>query len=285
MSRCHFATKTRKHERIHVLSDSCFDASPAERFELARKSQPLTLYLSIGSGWNHVDWPKPRSKPASTPRHSRYYERARGLLPRPHRRGSGYREYSADAVSVVRFIKRAQGALGFPSTKSRNWSGCAASSAGSASGFASSRSGRSGDIDREIGHFQSMRDALHHLVHACERGGDAGVSDHRGAQWRLIRLRHDRRSRQKPPGRRRSRARQSLSVRRAASRSFRPTRGSPPRRHGCAPGSDDPSASHRHWRSQAPAAAGGAARACNAAGPPAQGTRPDSATPVRWIRR
>ena len=41
----------------------------------------------------------------------RYYER-RGLLPRPNRRGSGYREYSADAVQVVRFIKRAQ-ELGF----------------------------------------------------------------------------------------------------------------------------------------------------------------------------
>ncbi len=41
----------------------------------------------------------------------RYYER-RGLIPRPARRGSGYREYSAEAVRIVRFIKRAQ-ELGF----------------------------------------------------------------------------------------------------------------------------------------------------------------------------
>ncbi len=41
----------------------------------------------------------------------RYYER-RGLLPAPPRTTSGYRQYPADAVRRVRFIKRAQ-ALGF----------------------------------------------------------------------------------------------------------------------------------------------------------------------------
>ena len=41
----------------------------------------------------------------------RYYER-RGLMPATPRRASGYREYDADAVSRVRFIKHAQ-ALGF----------------------------------------------------------------------------------------------------------------------------------------------------------------------------
>ncbi len=41
----------------------------------------------------------------------RYYER-RGLLPAPARRASGYRSYSADIVSRIGFIKRAQ-ALGF----------------------------------------------------------------------------------------------------------------------------------------------------------------------------
>ena len=45
------------------------------------------------------------------PQTLRYYER-RGLLARPPRRGSGYREYSADAVRIVRFIKKAQ-ELGF----------------------------------------------------------------------------------------------------------------------------------------------------------------------------
>src|SRR5207244_6106668 len=41
----------------------------------------------------------------------RYYER-RGLLPRPPRRDSGYREFPDEAVRLVRFIKRAQD-LGF----------------------------------------------------------------------------------------------------------------------------------------------------------------------------
>lgn len=37
----------------------------------------------------------------------RYYER-RGLLDEPPRSASGYRAYPADAVAVVRFVKRAQ---------------------------------------------------------------------------------------------------------------------------------------------------------------------------------
>lgn len=41
----------------------------------------------------------------------RYYER-RGLLPRPSRRASGYREFSPETVRIVRFVKRAQD-LGF----------------------------------------------------------------------------------------------------------------------------------------------------------------------------
>ena len=41
----------------------------------------------------------------------RYYER-RGLVPAPRRSSAGYRQYDGDAVSRLRFIKRAQ-ALGF----------------------------------------------------------------------------------------------------------------------------------------------------------------------------
>lgn len=41
----------------------------------------------------------------------RYYER-RGLVPATRRKASGYREYDADAVGRVRFIKHAQ-TLGF----------------------------------------------------------------------------------------------------------------------------------------------------------------------------
>lgn len=41
----------------------------------------------------------------------RYYER-QGLIPEPSRRASGYRQYSADFVKRIQFIKRAQ-TLGF----------------------------------------------------------------------------------------------------------------------------------------------------------------------------
>ena len=41
----------------------------------------------------------------------RYYER-RGLIPEPHRRESGYREFTPRYIERIRFIKRAQ-TLGF----------------------------------------------------------------------------------------------------------------------------------------------------------------------------
>lgn len=41
----------------------------------------------------------------------RFYER-RGLIPKPHRSASGYRQYSPDIITRIRFIKNAQ-ALGF----------------------------------------------------------------------------------------------------------------------------------------------------------------------------
>ena len=40
-----------------------------------------------------------------------YYER-QGLIPRPHRTASGYRQYDEDTIKKIRFIKRAQ-KLGF----------------------------------------------------------------------------------------------------------------------------------------------------------------------------
>ena len=71
----------------------------------------LTLYFSTGSILDACGSARRRGKPASTRRRCSYYER-RGLLPKPPRRGSGYREYPADAVRIVRFIKKAQ-ELGF----------------------------------------------------------------------------------------------------------------------------------------------------------------------------
>jgi len=94
----------------------------------------------------------------------RYYER-RGLLPRPSRRGSGYREYSADAVQVVRFIKRAQ-ELGFSLDEIEELVRLR--------GVKRAERQRVRAIaERKIDHLRSMRGALAHLVHACEGGGPA----------------------------------------------------------------------------------------------------------------
>jgi Cu(I)-responsive transcriptional regulator len=99
----------------------------------------------------------------------RYYER-RGLLRRPNRRGSGYREYSADAVQVVRFIKRAQ-ELGFSLDEIEQLVRLRGVKRGERQRVRAIAERKIAEIDRKIDHLRSMRGALDHLVHACERGG------------------------------------------------------------------------------------------------------------------
>ena len=101
----------------------------------------------------------------------RYYER-RGLLPRPSRRGSGYREYSTDAVRMVRFIKRAQ-ALGFSLHEIEELARLRGVGRGERHRVRTIAERKIGDIDRKIAHLQSMRAALTVLVKSCHRGGAA----------------------------------------------------------------------------------------------------------------
>jgi Cu(I)-responsive transcriptional regulator len=101
----------------------------------------------------------------------RYYER-RGLMPRPSRRGSGYREYSAEAVRIVRFIKRAQ-ELGFCLDEIAELVRLRGVKRSERQRVRAIAQGKTADIDRKMAHLQSMRDALHHLVGACEKGGRA----------------------------------------------------------------------------------------------------------------
>ena len=101
----------------------------------------------------------------------RYYER-RGLLPRPHRRGSGYREYSSDAVRIVRFIKRAQ-ELGFSLDEIEELVRLRGVRRQERQRVRAIAERKIAEIDRKIEHLQSMRGALDHLVGACEHGGRA----------------------------------------------------------------------------------------------------------------
>src|SRR5919109_2833502 len=101
----------------------------------------------------------------------RYYEQ-RGLL-RPTGRGpSGYREFPAEAIRVVRFIKRAQ-ALGFSLTeieelvqlRERAWTGDAPRQLRDAA-VAKVR-----DINRRVRELRALGRELSELIAACDAAG------------------------------------------------------------------------------------------------------------------
>ncbi len=101
----------------------------------------------------------------------RYYERT-GLLPRPSRRPSGYRQYDADTVHLVHFIKHAQ-ELGFTL---RDISELIAlrqnpKSCPKAAGLALAKVE---EIDRRLRTLTAMRQTLAELATACA----AGDADH-----------------------------------------------------------------------------------------------------------
>jgi Cu(I)-responsive transcriptional regulator len=101
----------------------------------------------------------------------RYYER-RGLLPKPARRGSGYREYSDEAVRLVRFIKRAQ-ELGFSLDEVEELVRLRGVRRGDRHRVRAIAERKIADIDRKIAQLRSMRAALRQLVDACHRGAAA----------------------------------------------------------------------------------------------------------------
>ena len=98
----------------------------------------------------------------------RYYER-RGLLPRPPRRTSGYREFPADAVRIVRFIKRAQD-LGFTLDEIEELLRLRTDKRRDRTRIRAVAARRVRDIERRIAELQAMNAALSHLVHCCEHG-------------------------------------------------------------------------------------------------------------------
>ena len=98
----------------------------------------------------------------------RFYE-ARGLISPSSRRASGYREFSHEVVSQVRFIGRAQ-ALGFSLTeinelaslRQRSWSGDATAQLRTA--VASKLDG----IDARLRELRALRKELAEMVAACD---------------------------------------------------------------------------------------------------------------------
>jgi MerR family mercuric resistance operon transcriptional regulator len=96
----------------------------------------------------------------------RYYQRL-GLMPRPPRSRGSVRRYGEDAVSRLRFVKRAQ-ALGFSLDEVKLLLGLSVGEH-----CAETRSlakEKLGLIERKISDLCAMQDALNKLVRACGTG-------------------------------------------------------------------------------------------------------------------
>ncbi|TJY62026.1 heavy metal-responsive transcriptional regulator [Sinimarinibacterium sp. CAU 1509] len=100
----------------------------------------------------------------------RYYERA-GLIPEPPRRASGYREYPAQAVERLRFIRRAK-ALGFTLEEIAGLLTLSDQRA-DAQDVRQLAVERLEQIETKLRELQRMRDGLRQLVDACPGHGDS----------------------------------------------------------------------------------------------------------------
>lgn len=99
----------------------------------------------------------------------RYYERA-GLLPPPPRRASGYREYPADAVARLRFIRRAK-ELGFTLVEIGEL--LQLSGRGGVAEIRAAARHKLDVVEHKLAELQRVRDALHTLTEACPGHGPA----------------------------------------------------------------------------------------------------------------
>ncbi len=99
----------------------------------------------------------------------RYYER-RGLLEVPARRASGYREYSPDAVQLIRFIKRAQ-ELGFTLTEVEDLLRLRGDQETACSEVRTAAEAKIEDIEQKLRHLRAMKRALVVLVASCASEG------------------------------------------------------------------------------------------------------------------
>lgn len=95
----------------------------------------------------------------------RYYER-RGILARPKRTSSGYREYAPDAVRLIRFIKRAQH-LGFTLEEIEELLLWRSGRGGSCAEVRRAAEAKIAGVDAKIAALKAMRRALTTLVGSC----------------------------------------------------------------------------------------------------------------------
>ena len=95
----------------------------------------------------------------------RLYERL-GLLQKPRRLASGYRDYTADAVQLIRFIKRTQ-KLGFTLSEIKTLVELRAQGNYSAADMREVAQAKLEELDGKILHLQAMRNAIAHGMQKC----------------------------------------------------------------------------------------------------------------------
>lgn len=98
----------------------------------------------------------------------RYYER-RGLLDEPARRASGYREYGAEALDRLRFIRRAQ-ELGFTLAEIVDLLALRLDPHTTAADVKARAREKIEEIDGKIHDLERIRGALAHLAGKCHGG-------------------------------------------------------------------------------------------------------------------
>ena len=96
----------------------------------------------------------------------RFYER-RGLIKRPHRLPSGYRDYPAETIQVVRFIKRTQ-EKGFTLREIEHLLRLLATRSLTAAHVRKSFEARIRRLDEQIGYLQTLRDQLSESLETCD---------------------------------------------------------------------------------------------------------------------
>lgn len=101
----------------------------------------------------------------------RYYERM-GLLPKPPRSGSGYRQFSSESVRRVRFIKRAQ-ELGFSLKEIKELLALRIAPGSTRTDVRKRAEAKIADVEGKLQHLRAMRKTLLQLTEGCCGNGPA----------------------------------------------------------------------------------------------------------------
>ena len=102
----------------------------------------------------------------------RFYER-RGLVPEPPRRASGYRAYPLDAVTRVRFIKRAQ-VLGFTLAEIGELLELRVDEENTCDQVRQQVEDKLVEVESKLRMLQEMHSALAAMATSCDQGGPDG---------------------------------------------------------------------------------------------------------------